>query len=187
MQESIESLLNYGYIILFVYSLGGGMVGILAAGVLCATNHFNLSLCIIIAFIANTLGSTLLFVLGRYYKKDLMPYFAKHRRKLALARMQIKRHGSVLILFQKFIYGLKTFVPLAAGFVRFDLVKFCLVNTLASLIWASLLGYLGFAFGAALSSFVDKLSEAPYIMPLFLLFLLALIWFYLSRFSKKRV
>jgi len=34
MQEILTSLSTYGYILLFVYSLGGGMVGIIAAGVL---------------------------------------------------------------------------------------------------------------------------------------------------------
>lgn len=34
MQDMIDTLIKYGYIVLFFYSLGGGMVGILAAGVL---------------------------------------------------------------------------------------------------------------------------------------------------------
>ena len=185
MQETIDTLLNYGYIILFIYSLGGGMIGILAAGMLCASHHFELGFCIALAFIANTIGSTLLFILGKYYKKDLMPYFKKHRRKLALAQMKIKQHGAFLIIFQKFIYGLKTFIPLDAGFAHFNFARFFIINTLATLIWAILLGYLGFAFGSLITPIVDKISEFPYTVPLFLLALIMAIWLYLARFSKK--
>lgn len=185
MQETIANLQSYGYIILFVYSLGGGMVAILAAGILSASGYFNLSFCIILAFIANVIGSTLLFVLGKYYKKDLMPYFRKHRRKLALAQMKIKQYGSFLIVFQKFIYGLKTFIPIAAGFARFNFAKFCLINTLATALWAFVLGYLGFAFGAFITPIIDKIGDYPYIVPLFLVLLIALIYLYLAKFSKK--
>ncbi len=47
------------------------MVGILAAGVLSSQGKMDLSFCITLAFIANTIGSTLLFILGKYYKKTL--------------------------------------------------------------------------------------------------------------------
>lgn len=185
MQDTIANLQNYGYIILFVYSLGGGMVAILAAGILSASGYFNLSLCIGLAFVANVIGSTLLFVLGKYYKKDLMPYFHKHRRKLALAQMKIKQYGNFLIAFQKFIYGLKTFIPIAAGFAKFSFVRFCIINTLATALWAVLLGYLGFAFGALITPIVDKIGNYPYLVPLFLFALIGVIWLYLSKFSKK--
>lgn len=185
MQDTINALLEWGYVLLFIYSLGGGMIGILAAGVLSATSELNLYACILIAFVANVIGSMLLFVMGRYYKKDLMPYFRKHRRKLALAQMKIKQHGTFLIIFQKFIYGLKTFVPIAAGFARYDLAKFTLINTLATALWAVLLGYIGFAFGSLIAPIVDKIGSYPYLVPLFLLALIGTLWLYLAKFSKK--
>lgn len=185
MQDTINSLLEYGYILLFIYSLGGGMVGILAAGVLSSNSDFNILTCIILAFLANTIGSILLFIIGKYYKKDLRIYLKKHRRKLALAQLKIKKHGIILIFIQKFIYGLKTFIPLAAGFAKYDFTKFIIINTLASLIWAIVLGYGGFVFGSLIVSVFDELSNYSYIVPLFLLLLICIIWFYLAKFSKK--
>lgn len=189
MTETIANLQNYGYLILFVYSLGGGMVGILAAGVLSFLSQnsgaFDLRVCIALAFVANTLGSTLLFVLGRYYKRELMPHFRRHRRKLALAQLKMRQHGTSLIIVQKFIYGLKTFIPIAAGFARFPLLRFIVLNTLATALWAIVLGYIGFAFGHIIVPAFDKIAEFPYLVPLFLLVLIALIYLYLSRFSRK--
>ncbi len=185
MQDMIDTLLKYGYLVLFFYSLGGGMVGILAAGVLSSQGKMDLTLCISIAFIANTLGSTLLFILGKYYKKDIMPYFKNHRRKLALAMMKTKQHGVILLISQKFIYGLKTFIPIAAGIAKYNFAKFFIINTLASLAWAIILGVLAYAFGYFIEMIFNKLGNYPYIAPLFLLILAGIIWFYLSRFSKK--
>ncbi|WP_276882378.1 DedA family protein [Campylobacter cuniculorum] len=185
MQEMIENLLEYGYIILFFYSLGGGMVGILAAAVLSSSGKLDLYLCIGLAFLGNVLGSTLLFIVGKYYKKELAPYLKKHRRKFALATIKIKRYGVSLLIIQKFVYGLKTFIPIAAALARYNFMKFFIVNTLASLLWAVLLGYLGFVFGYLIETIFNKLGEYPYIAPLFLVFLILVLWFYLSRFSKK--
>ena len=185
MQDMIDTLIKYGYIVLFFYSLGGGMVGILAAGVLSSQGKMDLSLCIIIAFVANALGSTLLFILGKYYKKDIMPYFKKHRRKLALAMIKTKQYGIILLFVQKFIYGLKTFIPIAAGIAKYDFSKFIVINTLASLVWALILGFAAYTFGYLIEAIFNKLSSYPYAAPLFLLILAGIIWLYLTKFSKK--
>lgn len=185
MQETLDTLIKYGYIILFLYSLGGGMVAILAAGVLSASGKLDLALCISLAFVANVLGSSLLFILGKYFKKDLSTFLKKHARKFALARLKMRQYGVFLIFLQKFIYGLKTFIPMAAGLMRYNFASFFIINALASLVWAVGFGYLGFAFGELISGFVDDLGNYPFIMPLFLLALVLLLWFYLSKFSKK--
>ncbi|HDZ5065363.1 TPA: DedA family protein [Campylobacter jejuni] len=185
MQDMIDTLIKYGYIVLFFYSLGGGMVGILAAGVLSSQGKMDLNLCITLAFIANTIGSTLLFILGKYYKKDIMPYFKKHRRKLALAMIKTKQHGVILLVSQKFIYGLKTFIPIAAGLAKYDFTKFAIINTLASLTWAVILGLAAYTFGYIIETIFNKLSLYPYAAPLFLLILAGMIWLYLTKFSKK--
>lgn len=187
MQDMIETLIKYGYIILFFYSLGGGMVGILAAGVLSSQGKMDLTLCIAIAFIANTLGSTLLFILGKYYKKDFMPYFKNHKRKLALATIKIKQHGIFLLVIQKFIYGLKTFIPIAAGLAKYNFIKFAIINTIASFIWAIGLGICAYFFGYLIENTFEKIGQYPYLTPIFLLTLVLIIWFYLSKFSKKHV
>ena len=51
MSEMLTSLSTYGYIILFLYTLGGGMVAIIAAGVLSYAGSMNLTLVIMIATI----------------------------------------------------------------------------------------------------------------------------------------
>jgi len=74
MQDIINSLSTYGYIILFLYTLGGGMVAIIAAGVLSYAGKMDLSISITVAAVSNAIGDTLLFYLSRYNKGAIMPY-----------------------------------------------------------------------------------------------------------------
>ena len=118
MQDILTNLSTYGYIILFLYSLGGGMVAIIGAGLLSFEGNMNLTLSIIIAAIANFIGDMILVYMGRYNKSSVMPYFKSHKRKLALAQILFKKYGDKIIFIKKYVYGLKTLVPLAIGLTK---------------------------------------------------------------------
>ena len=68
MQETIDLIVKYGYVILFLYSLGGGFVALIGAAVLSYAGKMDLGLSIAVAVVANFLGDTLLFYLARYQK-----------------------------------------------------------------------------------------------------------------------
>ena len=74
MQDIINSVSTYGYIVLFFYSLGGGMVALIAAGILSFAGKMDITLSIIVAAVANTIGDTLIFYVARFNKNSLMPY-----------------------------------------------------------------------------------------------------------------
>ncbi len=186
MDEMLTNLSTYGYVVLFLYSLGGGFVALLGAGVLSFMGKMDLSLSIAIAFIANFIGDSLLFYMSRYHKAEMMEYFKKHRRKLAFSHLLIKRHGSWIIIIKKFIYGLKTLVPLAIGLTKYDFWKFSGYNALGALIWAVVVGGGSYLFGGALIEGYKLVADKPYIAPVMLLVVGGSVWLYLSQATKKR-
>jgi len=186
VQDILNSLSTYGYILLFAYSFGGGMVAIIAAGVLSYAGKMDLSTSIAIAAIANVLGSALLFSMGRYNKKALMPYIKLHRRKLALSHILMKRYGDKIIFIQKFIYGLKTLVPITIGLTKYPLVKFHVINTISAIIWSLSLGIASYQAGAFLMNVASYFSDNPYMAPVILLSILGLIWFYFQKATAKK-
>ena len=186
MEDIINSLSTYGYIILFGYSFGGGMVALIAAGVLSYAGKMDLTISIAVAFSANVIGSAFLFYMGRYNKQVLMPYIKAHRRKLALSHILMKKYGDKIIFFQKFIYGLKTLVPLTIGLTKYPVVKFHILNTISAALWALLLGIGSYMAGDLLTRVAAYFSEHPYYTPLILFSILALIWTYLQKATKKR-
>lgn len=186
MEEIINSLLEYGYFILFAYSFGGGMVAIIAAGVLSYAGKMDITTAIFVAAIANIIGSSFLFYMGRYNKTALLPYIKKHRRKLALSQILMKKHGDKIIFIQKFVYGLKTLVPLAIGLTKYPQVKFHIINTIAATFWAIVLGMGSYVAGELLMKITSYFSSNPFFAPIILLTILGLIWFYLQSATKKK-
>jgi len=186
MEEMLSDLATYGYIFLFFYSLGGGFVALMAAGVLSYAGKMDLATSIAVAFVANAVGDTLLFYMARYQKADIMNYMHKHRRKLAYSHLLMKKHGSWIIIFQKFVYGIKTLIPLAIGLTRYSFTKFNLLNVVAAAIWALVVGVGSYLAGDMLTKAYEVIAERPYIAPLILFSAVGGLWLFLSRATRKR-
>lgn len=186
MQETLNDLQTYGYIILFIYSMGGGFVGLVASSVLSALGKLDLTLSIIIACLGNIAGSMLLAYLARYQKQDFQKYLNKHKRKIALVYLYLRRYGILLIFINKFIYGFKTILPLAIGLSRYSFQKFFLFNALACLLWAISIGICSFYASDMAVAVFERIQSYPYIMPLFLFVLIGGIVLVLWAKSKKK-
>lgn len=186
MEDTFSNLATYGYIGLFIYSLGGGFIGIVAASVLSFMGKMDLTISITIAFLGNALGDILLFWLTRYQKTMMVDSLRKHRRKLALAHILIKKHGDWVIFIQKFIYGLKTIVPIAIALTKYDFKKFAILNFFAAGVWALAFGLSSYYFGAVLSKLAVYISQNKWIAPVILFTIGGLVWLYLEKATKKK-
>lgn len=185
MQDVTNSLEQWGYILLFFYSFGGGYVGLIAAGVMSALGKMDLYLVILVACLGNTFGSSLLAYLARYQKKDIIKYLHKHKRKIALSQIWLKKYGSWLIVFSKYLYGVKTLVPLAIGFSSFNLQRFFILNIIACVIWAIIVGLCGYYASSGLLAILDKVDAHSYVVPFILLAFGMILYIILSQVSKK--
>ena len=162
------------------------MVALLAAGVLSYAGKMDLTASIVIASVSNFLGDMLLFYMGRNYKTYLLPYLRRHRRKLALSHLMMKRRGSWIILMQKFLYGVKTLVPVAIGLTRYDIRRFGLYNLLSSAFWGVAVGGIGYGAGEFVIRVFGEEGGYSFLLPLFGLAVVAAILWYLSRIAAKR-
>jgi membrane protein DedA with SNARE-associated domain len=186
VETVIDSLSTYGYIILFAYSLGGGMVAIIAAGLLSYAGKMDLGTSIAVAFVANALGDSLLFYMSRYNKALMMPYLRKHKRKLALSHILMKRHGDKIIFIQKFVYGIKTLIPIGIGMTKYPIAKFNILNLIAAFIWAVVLGYASYSAGDVVYNASSYLNTHPWIAPAIIFTILGSIWYYFKVMTVKK-
>lgn len=185
MHELVENLIAYGYIILFFYSLGGGFFALAAAGVLSSMGKMDLSLSIAVAFASNFIGDMALLLFTRFNKHTMMEYLKKHRRKLAYSHLLMKKYGALVIFLQKYIYGVKTLVPIAIGLTRYDTMKFGVLNLFASALWAVVVGGASYLGGKAVLSMLDHIQEKPWIMPLIGVTIAAVLAYAISRAVRK--
>lgn len=186
MDEIFSKLETYGYIILFLYSLGGGFVALLGAGVLSYMGKMDLTTSLAVAFIANALGDVMLFYMARYQKSMMMEGLRKHRRKLALSHALMKKYGSWIILFQKFVYGIKTLIPIAIGLTKYDFKKFAVLNFFSAAVWTLVVGLGSYYSGAPLIKLAEIIGDKPWIAPLILVVFGGLLWLYMEKATKKR-
>lgn len=186
MEETFSDLVTYGYIGLFLYSLGGGFVAIIGAGVLSFMGKMDLGLSMMIAFIANALGDIMLFYMARYQKGMMMEGLRKHRRKLALSHVLMKKYGSWIILMQKFVYGIKTLIPIAIGLTKYDFKKFAFLNVISSGIWVVMFGFGSYYSGEFLVKVANLIGEKPWIAPLLLVVFGGTLWLYMEKATKKK-
>jgi membrane protein DedA with SNARE-associated domain len=154
LDDILTSLATYGYLILGYYSFGGGMLGLIGAGILSSMGKMDITLSITIATVANFVGDTALFYLAQTNKKEVQKYLTKHKRKIAWTNLLMRRYGWMVVFLQKYVYGVKTLVPIVMGLTRYDIRKFTLLNVPASILWGLVVGLTSYYFSAAVRSWI---------------------------------
>ena len=154
METVIDSLATYGYLILGYYSFGGGMLGLIGAGVLSSMGKMDITTSIVIATVANAIGDNLLFYLARTNKESIQKYLTKHKRKIAWTNLLMRRYGWMAVFMQKYIYGVKTLVPIVMGLTKYDMKKFTILNIPASIVWGLVVGLVSYYFSDLVRSWV---------------------------------
>jgi membrane protein DedA with SNARE-associated domain len=153
LEDILTSLGTYGYLILAFYSFGGGMVALIGAGILSAMGKMDISTSIAIATLFNFVGDSVLFYLAQTNKKEVMGYMKKHKRKIAYTNLLMRKYGWLAVFLQKYIYGVKTLVPIVMGLTKYEFKKFVSLNFFASIIWGLVVGLVSFYFSTAVRGF----------------------------------
>ncbi len=181
-----SSLETWGYLAVAFFSFGGSLFIIAAAGVFSFMGHMDLTTALSIAIVSNFMGDNFLFYLGKYHKNDIKPYFAKHKRKIALATIIMRKYGVAAIFIQKFLYGVKTLVPISMSISKYDFKKFIIFNVFASIVFVLTIGLSAFYSSEAIISFFGVIKEKPWIAPLVLFSVIGLVWYTMEHMTKKR-
>ncbi len=173
----IHLLKEYGYIILFFWSIFEGETGLVMAGILSHTGDMNLFLAIVVAAFGGFIGDQIYFYLGRWNKEWILKEFHKHKRKFAKARLLLRKYGGWVIFFQRFIYGMRTIIPMTIGLIGYDAKKFAIINLLSAFVWASLTIIPSYYFGDELLEILKWLKAHPYIAIIFVVFVFSLLYY----------
>jgi len=154
LEDILTSLSTYGYVILAFYSFGGGMVALIGAGILSSMGKMDINTSIAVATLFNFIGDSVLFYLAQTNKKEVMGYMQKHKRKIAYTNLLMRKYGWLVVFLQKYIYGVKTLVPIVMGLTRYPFRKFVLLNLFASILWGVVVGLISFYFSAAVRAWM---------------------------------
>lgn len=129
---------EYGYIILFFWGMLEGEMGLVMAGLLTHTGDMNLFLAIFVAGLGGFAGDQVYFYIGRFNKKLVHRKLKGQHRKLALAHLLLKRYGWPIIFVQRYMYGLRTVIPISIGLTRYSGKMFAFINLISAWCWAAI-------------------------------------------------
>ncbi len=166
---------EWGYVILFCWSILEGEWGLLLAGIASHQGYLNVYWCIFIAGLGGFTGDQIYFYIGRLNKDYVQKKFRSQRRKFALASRLMQKYGWPIIFVQRYMYGLRTIIPISIGLTRYSAVKFAIINLLSAWIWASITIIPAWYFGQEILNFMSDLLLKIKQNPTLLVILLAII------------
>ena len=182
MEETLTELLKeYGYIILFLWSILEGELGLIMAGLLSHSGDMNLYIAILVAGAGGFAGDQMYFYIGRFNKGYIRKKLKTQKRKFALAKLLLDKYGWPIVFAQRYMYGLRTIIPMSIGTTDFSAKKFALINAFSALVWATLTIYPVYYFGEEILALIDHLKEYWYIVLILGAVLLISISFYFNQ------
>lgn len=135
-------------------------------GFLAAMGFAPLWAVIVVATLANVVGSGIAYVVGRYGGRALFLKYGRYvlvrPHHLEKADRWFAKRGELTVFFTRMMPGVRTFISLPAGIARMPVGKFFFYSLLGSIPWNAALAYLGYAAGQAAGgeeASWDKLQE----------------------------
>lgn len=131
-----------------------GETMLLAAAVYAgATHQLSIVLVIVVAAVAAIAGDNLGYLLGRLGGERLLrrvgPALRLTEKRLTIARYLFQLHGAKAVFFGRFVAILRVFAAFLAGTTRMPWRSFALANAAGGIVWATLMGLLGYGLGAS--------------------------------------
>jgi membrane-associated protein len=158
-----DRLIHYGglaLLLLVVFAETGLFIGFIfpgdallfTAGILCGTKELpvNIFILVITLMIAAILGNMVGFLTGKalgkrlFVKKDTWIFKQKH---LDTTRVIYDKYGGISLIAGRFIWIVRTFVPILAGAIEMNFWRFNYYNIIGAVLWVGTLVTGGFFLG----------------------------------------
>lgn len=165
----LEWLKEYGYIVLFAWSILEGELGLVMAGIMSHTGDMFLPFAITVGALGGFAGDQIYFYIGRFNKNYIHSKLRSQRRKFAIAHLLLKKYGWPLIFVQRYLYGMRTVIPMAIGLTKYSSKHFAIINLASAFAWASITIIPAYFFGDELLELIHWMkSHWYYALPLVL-------------------
>lgn len=185
----IELLIEYKYIAFFIGMLFGGDLVLITGIYLATRNYFDITLLVLIAFIATMLSDYVWYFLGKHMTKEkLLRYniFKKHEHLINRLSQFTEKHGFKAIFYSKFIYGTRTIVQILAGMERLSFFKYSFVNSIGTLGYIAVILLLGYGLHLSTENIQTLLHNGALTLSLFIL-IVTLVNIWINKQLKKRL
>lgn len=179
-------LQEFGYLALFLGTFFEGETVLVLAGFLAFRGYMDIKLVMVVAFMGSYAGDQLWYFLGRRHGRKLLARKPRWQSMGDRALDHIRRHPDLWVLGFRFVYGLRTVMPVAIGLSGYPPRRYLLLNGLGALIWSAALGLAAYHFGALLEGMLGNIKKYELWVLGGLILLGVLLWVS-RRFKAARV
>lgn len=170
MNEIIQLLNHYGYIVLFLSLLLELIIVPIPnealmsyVGVLCYQGKMNIILSILFAGVGGVVGATISYWIG--YKLGV-PFFRKFGHYFHMGPEKMERmskwygkYGKVLLIISYFIPGVRHIASIITGVIKLPFVSFCIFSYIGVFLWVGTFIALGNVFGPQWDQYQGEIKK----------------------------
>lgn len=162
----------YGYVVITVGTFFEGETILLIGAFLAHQKYLNIRMVILAAFAGSFAGDQLYYFIGRSGKGSISKRFIKFQDRIERFQQLLNRHDILVILAFRFIYGLRTVAPFAIGMSGIPVFKFFILNFISALLWAAVVGLLGFYFGHTVELVLGEIKRVEIALSAVIVFII---------------
>ncbi len=180
-------LIHLGYVALFVGTFLEGETVLFLAAFLAHRGYLDIYFVIGVAVLGTMAGDQLFYFIGRTRGIAFMERRPRWKAKITRAQAIIRRHELLIILTFRFVYGLRNVTPFALGISGTAPRRFVPLNIIAAVIWASVIGALGYSLGELAETLLGGIRKYEMLIAGGIVFVGAVAWavhFTISRLKK---
>jgi len=159
---SLETFFGtYGYPALLVGTFFEGETFLVLAGFAASLGYLDIPWVILVAFVGTLAGDQVFFYLGRRHSvmvQSFLDYYPAWQNRIGRVQGLIERYQTALVFVFHFLYGLRIAFLLVIGLSRIPAGKFFILNFFSALVWAIVIGMMGYLFGSALAMLIGDLK-----------------------------
>lgn len=185
-----QLIAQYGYPALLLGSFLEGEVTVIAGGYLAAGGYLKIEWVMLIAFIGTLISDQLWFWLGRRNGRAMLARRPRWQKRADKALGLLRHYPDLWVLCFRFLYGLRTVMPIAIGLSGYSWRRYLVLNVVAAALWAAVMSLAAFYLGRALQNILGTVERYQLYFFAGLLTLLGIGWLFLrwrrSRQSNSR-
>jgi len=166
VHETLNRLIEqYGTLGIFLVTTIEGEFGPLIGGSLAKLGKLDIFTLLLACWAGATLSTTTFFLVGRSQREGRLVHKVTDKRAFALALKWIDRHPHFFCFGYRFVYGMRIVGPVTISLSHVHWRTFILINTFASLLWATAALAAGWFIGAGAAGIVaDYFTDRPYLV-----------------------
>ncbi|WP_028693220.1 DedA family protein [Pseudomonas cremoricolorata] len=154
-----QFLHDFGYFALFLGTFFEGETILVLAGFLAFRGYMDISLVVVVAFFGSYAGDQLWYFMGRRHGRAILARKPRWQAMGDKALDHIRRHPDIWVLSFRFVYGLRTVMPVAIGLSGYPPRRYLILNGIGAAVWALALGAAAYHFGAILEGLLGNVKR----------------------------